>query len=85
MLGFVAINATILCGLTAAPLWTVAASTLALASFSYGRHVLLFRRAADLGLQDGVDQTILGSLVNCLAASAMAYGSGAVFRYLSLG
>ncbi len=85
MLSFAAIITTIICGLAAAPLWIVAASALALVSLSYGRHLLLFRRAADLSLQDGIEQTISSSLLNCLVASALAYGSGAVFRYLSIG
>ncbi len=85
MLGLLAILAVALCGLTAAPAWTVAISAIALASVSYARHYALFRRAADLGLQDATDQTVVGSLVNGLIASVAAYGCGAALRYLSLG
>lgn len=85
MLGFLAILAIAFCGLAGAPAWTVPVAAVALASVSYARHYLLFRRAADLGLQDAIDQTLIRSLANGLAASAAAYGCGAAFRFLSLG
>ena len=85
MLGLFPLLAVALCGLTAAALWTIVAATLGLASISYARHHVLFRRAADLSLQDAVDQTLLRSLANGLVASAAAYGCGAAFRFLALG
>src|SRR5215470_462258 len=85
VLGFLAILAVALCGLAGAPAWAVPVAAIALASVSYARHHHLFRRAADLGLQDAVDQTLVRSLANGLVASAAAYGCGAAFRFLSLG
>jgi len=85
MLGLVLLIVVGLCGLAAAPFWCALLSALALASVSYARHHLLFRRAADLGLQDAIDQTLLRSLANGLVASAAAYGCGAALRFLSVG
>ena len=85
MLGFLAILAAALCGLTAAPAWTVAIAALALASASYARHNVLFRRAADLRLQSAIDHTLAMSLFNGLIASSAAYGCGVALRYLSSG
>ena len=85
MLGFLAIMAVALCGLAGAPAWTVPVAAISLASVSYARHYLLFRRAANIGLQDAIDQTLARSLVNALIASTMAYGCGLVFRVLSIG
>ena len=85
MLGFLAIMAVALCGLAGAPAWTVPVAAISLASVSYARHYLLFRRAANIGMQDAIDQTLARSLVNALIASTMAYGSGLVFRVLSIG
>ena len=85
MLGFLAILAAALCGLAGAPAWSVPVAAISLASVSYARHYLLFRRAANLGLQDAIDQTLVRSLINALVASTMAYGCGLVFRFLSIG
>lgn len=85
MLGLLPLLAVALCGLTAAPVWCVPVAALALASISYARHHMLFRRAADLGLQDAIDQTLVRSLANGLVASAAAYGCGAAFRFLASG
>jgi hypothetical protein len=85
MLGLLPLLVVALCGLTAAPAWSIALSALALASISYARHHTLFRRAADLGLQDAIDQTLIRSLANGLLASATAYGCGVVLRFLALG
>ena len=74
-----------LCGLAAAPMWSVPVGALVLATISYTRHHILFRRAADLGLQDAIDQTLLGSVLNGLVASTAAYGCGAALRFLSVG
>ena len=84
MLGLLCILTTGLCGLLAAPAWSIPLAALAMASVSYARHHALFRRASDLGMQEAIDQTLIRSLLNGLAASAMAYGCGAALRYLSL-
>jgi len=85
MLGFICLLTVAFCGLAGAPAWSVLASAAALATASYMRYQTLFRRAADLGLQDAIDQALVRSLANGLVASAAAYGCGAVFRFLSLG
>jgi hypothetical protein len=85
VLGLLAILAVALCGLAGAPAWTAPVAAISLASVSYARNYVLFRRAANLGLQDAIDQTIVRSLVNALAASTMAYGCGLAFRFLSQG
>ena len=85
MLAFLSILLVAFCGLVAAPMWSVPLAAITLASLSYARHHILFRRAADLGLQDEIDQTLLGSLFNGLVASTMAYGCGAALRFLSVG
>jgi hypothetical protein len=85
LLALLSILVTGLCGLAAAPLWCVPLAAIALASISYAGHHLLFRRANDLGLQDEIDRTLIGSLVNAFAASTVAYGCGAVLRLLSVG
>jgi hypothetical protein len=84
MLGFICLLTVALCGLIAAPAWSVGVSTIALATLSYTRHHALFRRAADLGMQDAIDQTLVGSVINSLVASVVAYGGGAALRFLSL-
>ena len=85
MLGFLAIMVVALCGLAGAPAWTVLVAAISLASLSYARHYVLFRRAANVGMQDEIDQTLVRSLLNALVASTMAYGCGLVFRVLSIG
>ena len=85
VLAFTSIVVVAFCGLAAAPMWSVPIAALALATISYSRHQPLFRRAADLGLQDHIDQTLLRSLVNALVASTAAYGCGAALRFLSVG
>jgi hypothetical protein len=85
VLAFLSILLVAFCGLVAAPVWCAALGAIALASISYARHHLLFRRADDLGLQDELDRTLVGSLVNALAASSAAYGCGAALRFLSVG
>ena len=85
MLAFLSILLVAFCGLVAAPLWSVPLAAIALASISYARHHLLFRRAANLGLQEAIDETLVGSLFNALVASLVGYGCGAALRFLSLG
>jgi hypothetical protein len=85
VLGFLAIMAAAFCGLAGAPIWAVPVAAISLASLSYARHYFLFRRAANVGMQDAIDQTLVRSLLNALVASTMAYGCGLVFRVLSIG
>ena len=85
VLALLAILVVALCGLAGAPAWTVPVAAISLASVSYARHYMLFRRAANLGLQDAIDHTLVGSLMNALVASTMAYGCGLAFRFLSIG
>src|SRR5262245_37369311 len=85
VLAFLSILLVAFCGLAAAPIWSVLIAAIALATISYARHHLLFRQAADLDLQVQIDYTLIGSLVNGLAASTVAYGCGAVLRFLSVG
>ena len=84
MLAFISIFLAAFCGLAAAPIWSVPVVAIVLATISYARHNLLFRRAADVGLQDEIDCTLVGSLANGFAASTVAYGCGAAIRFLSL-
>jgi len=84
VLGFFALLAVSLCGLAAAPIWSMAVAAIALTSISYARYQVLFRRAADLGLRQATDQTLIASLLNALLASGGAYGCGAALRFLSL-
>jgi hypothetical protein len=84
-LAFIAILLATCCGLAGVPVWSVPLAAVALSTISYARHHLLFRRAANLGLQDEIDFTLAGSLLNGLIASAAAYGCGAVLRFLSVG
>jgi hypothetical protein len=85
MVALAAILVVSFCGLAAAPVWSVPVAALALATISYARHHVMFRRATDLGLQEAIDHTLLGSLMNASVASAAAYGCGAAIRFLSLG
>jgi hypothetical protein len=85
VLAFLSIIVVAFCGLVGAPVWCLALGAIALVSISYARHHLLFRRADDLGLQGEMDRTLIGSLVNALVASTMAYGCGAALRFLSVG
>ena len=84
MLGFLALLTVALCGLAAAPIWSLAVAAIALTSISYARYQVFFRRAADLGLRQTADQTLIASLLNGLLASGAAYGCGAALRFLSL-
>jgi len=84
VLGLICILAVSISGLFAVPAWSVPVGAIALATVSYGRHQALFRRAADLGMQEAIDQTLVGSLLNGLVASMAAYGCGAALRFLSL-
>lgn len=72
-------------GLAAVPMWCVPLAAITLASISYAQRYRLFRRAHDLGLQDEIDWTLVGSLLNSLAASMVAYGFGVALRFLSVG
>jgi hypothetical protein len=85
LLAFLSILLVAFCGLAAAPIWSIIAGSIALASISYARNQLLFRRAAELSLQDEIDFTLVGSLANAFAACLLAYGCGAVLRFLSVG
>ena len=85
MLAFLSILLVALCGLGAAPIWSVIVGSIALASISYARNQFLFRRASDLGLQDEIDFTLVGSLANAFVACSLAFGCGAALRYLSVG
>ena len=85
MLGLACILTVAICGLFAVPAWSVPVAALALATVSYARHQALFRRAADLGMQEAIDQTLVGSLLHGLIASMAAYGCGAALRFLSVG
>lgn len=85
MLAFLCILIVSFCGLAGAPLWCVPLGMIALTTVSYARHYMLFSRASDLGLQDEIDHTLVGSLANGLAASMAAYGCGAALRFLSVG
>jgi hypothetical protein len=86
MLTVLPVAALLLCslsGLLALPVWIVVLTAIALATISYARHLPLFRRAGDLGMQDAIDQTLVASLSNGLLASGMAYGCGVALRVLS--
>jgi hypothetical protein len=85
MLGYLTILVSAVCGLAAAPAWSVGIAAIALSSISYARHQSLFRRAGDLGMQDAIDQTLVASLINGLLAATAAYGCGVVLRVLSEG
>jgi hypothetical protein len=85
MLGYFTILVSALCGLAGAPAWSVLVAAIALSSISYARHMPLFRRAGDLGMQDAIDQTLVASLLNALLAAGAAYGCGVAFRVLSVG
>jgi hypothetical protein len=85
MLGYLAILVSAMCGLIAAPAWSVMVAAIALSSISYARHQPLFRRAGDLGMQPAIDQTLVASLINGLLAAAAAYGCGVSLRVLSVG
>ena len=83
MLSYTIILVTSVCGLFGAPVWTVVPAAVALSSLSYARHMALFRRAGDLGMQQEIDQTLVVSLFNSLLAAAAAFGLGVVLRVLS--
>ena len=83
VLSYFTILVSALCGLAGAPAWSVLVAAIALGSISYARHMPLFRRAGDLGMQDAIDQTLVASLLNGLLAAAAAYGCGVALRVLS--
>ena len=85
MLAYFAILISAMCGLAAAPLWSVIIAAIALSSISYARHQSLFRRAADLDMQQAIDQTLVASLFNGVMAVAAAYGCGVALRFLAAG
>lgn len=85
MLGYCTILVSALCGLAGAPAWSVLVAAIALSSISHSRHMPLFRRAGDLGMQDAIDQTLVASLVNGLLAAGAAYGCGLLLRILGAG
>lgn len=85
MLALATIIVVTFCGLSGTPMWTIPAATIALASVSYARHQMLFRRAADLGMQEAIDQTLVASLLNAFIACSAAYAMGAALRFLALG
>jgi hypothetical protein len=82
-LPLIAIFSCGLSGLLGLPAWIVALAAVGLATVSYVRHLPLFRRAGDLGMQGAIDQTLIASLINGLLAAA--YGCGVVLRVLSAG
>jgi hypothetical protein len=83
MLGYFTILVAAVCGLAGAPAWTVIVAAIALSSISYARHIPLFRRAGNLGMQDAIDQTLVASLFNGLLAAVAAFVLGTVLRVLS--
>ena len=62
------------------PPWAIGVGTIALASLSYARHYLLYRRGAEFGLLDQMDTTMLSTVFNACAGSGMAYGAGFIVR-----
>ena len=66
---YLTLSVVALAGYAGAPAWAIAAATIALASLSYAKHHLLYRRGADLGLSDQMDATMLSSVFNAFAAS----------------
>ena len=85
LLPLIAIFACGFSGLLGLPAWIVALAAVGLATVSYVRHLPLFRRAGDIGMQGAIDQTLVASLINGLLAAGAAYGCGVAFRVLSAG
>ena len=59
MLSFTIILVTSVCGLFGAPAFTIVPAAVALSSLSYAKHISLFSRAGDLGMQNEIDQTLV--------------------------
>jgi hypothetical protein len=72
-----------ICGYIHAPILSVGLATIALSSLSYGKHYYLYRRGAELGLYEAIDQSFKASLFNALIASMVAYAVGAFVRMIS--
>jgi hypothetical protein len=83
MLSYMTIFAASLCGYASIGIWSIGASTIALASLSYAEHYRLYRRGAELGLFHHLDETLLGSLFNALCGTGAAYACGIVVRFIA--
>jgi hypothetical protein len=70
-------------GYAGLPIWVIGVGTIALASLSYAEHYRLYRRGAELGMFEQIDSTMIGSLLNALGASTMAYGAGVIVRFVA--
>lgn len=82
MIGFITIFATALCGYTGVGIWTVAASSIALATLSFADYAGLYRRGEELGLTEITTSTLALSFGHAMAASGGAYAVGVVFRLI---
>jgi len=82
MLAYLAIFACTLAGYGGAPPWVIAATAIALAAISYSEHAPQYERGRALGLLDGVNAVLLRSLLNGVAAAAVAFGGGCALKWL---
>lgn len=82
MLAYLTIFAASVSGFAGAPLWVVGLATIALASLSFAEHYALYQRGTGLGFFDLVDTTLIGSLLNALTASGLAFAAGAALRFV---
>ena len=80
MLGFATIFAVALAGFGNLGLWAIAAAAIALASFAYSEHQHVYRRGQEVGLAYARRATVLGSFLNALLASGVAYAAGTLLR-----
>lgn len=76
VISYLAIFAAGLGGFVGLPPWTIAATAIALASISYFRHEVVYRRARATGFATLINSTVVRSAFNAVVASAAAYGSG---------
>jgi hypothetical protein len=83
MLAYTAIFLASLAGYAQASATVVVIGALTLATLSGIENVRLYRKAAARGAQARVDGTLMASLLNALAATALAYAGGFLLGVLA--
>jgi hypothetical protein len=80
MLAYLTIFSASIAGFASAPAWVILLASIALVSLSFAEHYRLYQRNSGLGMTELVDTTLLGSLINALVASSLAFGAGVALR-----
>lgn len=76
MIALMALTGAALGGFAGTGVWAIVLAAIALAAISRAEYHSLYKRAAELGLQDAASSTSIESIGNAVIASGVAYAGG---------